>query len=304
MKTAPEKKIVKKDVVSKKVLKKTSRIKYDKNKLNIILDIDETLVHTVNLQKPTFVASEKYNKMFVTKTGDCVYIRKHAEEFLEYCFWNFNVSFWSVGTYKYVQEILKTLLGSNYSKSVAIIGRKDTLGNGQGYYDVKNNINFRVAKIGNDATKPLNFLYRHSRYGRIFKKSNTVLIDDNTGNIAVNGDNAIYIPPYCIQQHDNYLLSLLKWTMKVSKMDAFPSKKPKLYNFTDKDRCKSKFKAKSPVDLVIGDRVFHKRLKVHGVILSRKTKKTKTGKNISYEVALGDGFPIKVPSFGLLHEPI
>ena len=74
---------------------------------------------------------------------------------------------------------------------------------------------FEVNKLDHHFTKPLQYLFDHPVYGNLFKKQNTLLIDNNPVVTAINPQNSILIPSFYNDSNDNYLLQIIKWLEKV-----------------------------------------------------------------------------------------
>jgi RNA polymerase II subunit A small phosphatase-like protein len=68
----------------------------------LILDLDETLIYAAEQpleRKPDIVVDQYF-----------VYTRPFLEDFLAFCFENFDVAVWTTATKSYAEEILKTIL--------------------------------------------------------------------------------------------------------------------------------------------------------------------------------------------------
>lgn len=89
--------------------------------LNIVLDLDHTLVHVVEapiINKSTVCTPIKVNFQSLSSNQDqemYVYLRPGIEEFLQFVTEHYNVGIWSVGQPDYVATIAKLLkLGTQY----------------------------------------------------------------------------------------------------------------------------------------------------------------------------------------------
>ena len=88
-----------------------------KKKINLILDIDCTLLYASNIKDDRFKYIPIYlNKKSLRKRKPTfyVYLRPNLQYFLEYCFDNFkSVSLWSLGDKSYV-NIISLYLNTNF----------------------------------------------------------------------------------------------------------------------------------------------------------------------------------------------
>lgn len=72
----------------------------------LILDLDETLIHATE---------QKLNREYDFSVGQYfVYKRPFLQEFLEFCFENFDVAVWTTATKSYAEEILQTILKKDF----------------------------------------------------------------------------------------------------------------------------------------------------------------------------------------------
>ena len=130
----------------KKKLLTTQGIEPDKLlRYHLILDIDETLIHSA-------LGDEKTS----------IYLRPNLKFFLNYCYKHFNVGYWTLGTKKYCLHILHKILTKDQFErtkaSSVIISRCDE---GNKYEDVLRSHTFEVKKLDNHFTKPLQYLFDH-----------------------------------------------------------------------------------------------------------------------------------------------
>ena len=189
---------------------------------NLILDLDETLVHTYNdYHNLDLLLDEYMSKKTRPYIVDAPFIhndeiingrlwgstRPHLDKFLRYCFKNFNqIIIWSAGTARYVKETVKHIFSRIRSPDY-IFTRKDCL------------------KVGDGVTKPIEHLAKNNpELGLTL--ANTLIIDDQITNFDHNPKNGILIPEFTpplfdqtknkenfIKTHDsdNNLLKLMTW---------------------------------------------------------------------------------------------
>ena len=184
-------------------------------KFNIILDIDETLIQTLQLSyNKTKKKIHSHNDGNITiinypkKNGSITYLRPGLFEFLDYCYNNFFVSFWTTGTNNYCKAVLDSILTEKQLKQTRMIFSrfKDNQ-----VIDLINNKKYKIDKINDKICKPLDFLYNNENYKKKFNKNNTIIVDDNPIHIAINQRNSIFIYPWCrYDKSDNKLPKLIE----------------------------------------------------------------------------------------------
>lgn len=164
------------------------------NKFDVILDMDETLVHTLT-QEVDFdpVLDQRMTRMcrpylinYPGIDGKDRLIsynlwgltRPYLDQFLLVCYRNFRrVFIWSAGTKYYVEDIIRKIHTRLNHFPDRIFTRKDCL----------------ITETG--PTKPLSHL--KDRYPELeISLESTLIIDDQRHNIEVNPDQGILIPPF------------------------------------------------------------------------------------------------------------
>jgi TFIIF-interacting CTD phosphatase-like protein len=192
----------------------------------IVLDLDETLVHTMDnyesliklniLCDPSCYDIKK--RTILLRTVDCVYKkgtgvienmwsvkRPYLDVFLKFCFEYFDyVIVWSAGVRRYVRAIVENIFKD--------IGTPHIV-----YSREKCDSNENVSNY-----KPLNKLMEENRdYLKNMSLENTFVIDDRSSTFIKNVENGILIPEYCpeantdeIRKQDTALLELMKWFLK------------------------------------------------------------------------------------------
>ena len=189
-------------------------------KLHIIFDLDDTLIHTKPLNTGVtntllLKQSMEYTYMKMSKLNCIVFFRKYKDLIMNYCLDNFDVSVWSNGQVKYVENIIKSAFSESvYNKLKVIIGRTKMNANEVVYKDIKNDITFKLPKYNFESTKVLDYLFEDKFYSKLFNKKNTLLIDDNPIMYSLNSLNTIYMPKICIDNVDNDLFKVFMWLHK------------------------------------------------------------------------------------------
>jgi TFIIF-interacting CTD phosphatase-like protein len=171
--------------------------------MNIILDMDETLIHSV------FIKNRKYAEPIA---------RPHLKEFLEFIFANSkNVSIWTHGLkewYEFVyKKVLKDLIPQG--KTFHFVRTRETpIGDLNDFIQ----INKKLRLINSDIPsisflKPLSVLYK--KYPGEYNVNNTFIIDDNPTTYLINKENAITIKPYnSIDNSDTELVRIMNFIKK------------------------------------------------------------------------------------------
>ena len=143
--------------------------------------------------------------MSINNSCHITFIRPYLDELLDYCYENFNVSFWTAGSYLYCREVIRIILNEEqYKKTKFILSKHGD----SSIIEIKSNkiIN---EDINNINCKSLNLLY-NADYN--FTKDNTLIVDDNIYVCNFNSENSIRIIPYDrINSHDKALNQLLEW---------------------------------------------------------------------------------------------
>jgi TFIIF-interacting CTD phosphatase-like protein len=193
------------------------------NKLNIIFDIDETLIQSHHNESGILYKGDMM--MGKSKKGDfLIYLRPYLRQLLEFCYKYFNISYWTSGETDYAQSILKNILTkSQYEKTKMILARVDQ----NEFKDCKTDKNY-VINLHNDYIgKPLDYLWDHPDFRYTFNRNNTVIIDDNPLNIALNQHNSIFIYPWCrFDKKDRKLKTLIKLLKQHKKAKTIKDIKP------------------------------------------------------------------------------
>lgn len=184
-----------------------------KNGKHLVLDLDETLIHTFEsgVELDRFVENlENKNRLKnFTLPGLSntfwTYARPHLETFLRGVFEEFDsVGVWSAGAYDYVHTIVKMVFPSDL-KPAYIMTRNDC-----------NEMRF-VPGESICRFKPLENVYqRMSKWG--LNERNTIIVDDRKDICAINCLNNVQIPAFYMHsenyseaEEDASLLILLEW---------------------------------------------------------------------------------------------
>lgn len=202
------------------------------SKINIIFDLDATLINSVfhetvygnedPQQNINSIGPLKYGVIPGKKTNsghedNIMYYRPFTTELLAYLTKHPRVklSVWSTGEQKYVENICKVLFGADWAKKlVVIISRKSRVPKYTSIITQTGEV--FDSDFENNAIKDLDVLYKHQRWGRIFTPKNTLLIDDNFAHYVKNfGRNIIHVPGWDgVNSCDTVLFELQQWLEK------------------------------------------------------------------------------------------
>jgi hypothetical protein len=143
-------------------------------KLNIVLDIDETLINSVEMDTIKELKNKAKQKRFNSQKLEDEYVifeRPGLQLFLNYLFKHFNVSVWSAGTKSYVRFIVDKMIRKNNKKrSVKVVLCRDHCDLSEKKYKKLKNL----ALLWEELKLPG------------FSKENTVIIDDLKENCTDN----------------------------------------------------------------------------------------------------------------------
>lgn len=208
-----------------------SPTKNSRTKHCIVLDLDETLVHTFdrisNEQAEEIRRDPEYIKVrdrfylidisdpFTRKgEGHHLYmwgmLRPHLKEFLNFCFSYFQVvAIWTAGTKPYAKEIVSEL-SKHTIREPHIVYSKNECVDSSGRCSSKN-----LAKMISECNSSMNL-------------SNTFMIDDIIDNFDHNPNNGVLIPPYrvsptkvsILNDNDDNLMKLMNWFKREDVMNS------------------------------------------------------------------------------------
>lgn len=145
----------------------------------LILDLDETLIHTMS----KIQTNEVYH--FTLHIGEqTLYVseRPYLRQFLDYCFANFEIAVWSAGTYDYVMKVCQNIFPNRTLKF--IWSREQCV----------SEVLFDNHEYSILLYKPLIKVWK--AYRNIYTKTNTFILDDNPLTYSKNQNNAIPINKY------------------------------------------------------------------------------------------------------------
>jgi hypothetical protein len=162
-------------------------------KLNVILDIDETLVYFIHSKyfshswdKLSAAEKSKY-EVVTTKSG--VFIKRpNLDKFLDYLFEHCTVTLWTWSDAEYARGIVDMFIKKDDRKLLHVLSERHA----------------SASTAYNKYSKDLRYVWRALQEGDDdyvgYEPNNTVLIDDLPSNAAnaANRDNAILIEPFAL----------------------------------------------------------------------------------------------------------
>tara|TARA_B100001093_G_C26838865_1_gene1019614 strand:- start:2335 stop:2928 length:594 start_codon:yes stop_codon:yes gene_type:complete len=186
-------------------------------KINLILDIDETIVKTIvpSHNNLNLLDKEGVKQISIFNKKYLVFFRPNLENFIDFCFNNFNIGFWTAGSSIYCNIILKIILSDEQYKNCSIIFARDD----NNYVNLKTNKVYSNVTDKNSIRKPLSLLWSEEVFKEIFNKENTIIIDDNPNIKIDNPNNSILIKEFKKESNDNVLEKLIVFLTDILKND-------------------------------------------------------------------------------------
>ena len=172
-------------------------------KINIILDIDETLLSAIPTEDIDFEKiKNKANKVkYEPMEGYYIlFLRPHLEKFLDFLFENFNVSIWTAASKDYALYVIdKIILNGNPKRKIDYI-----------FFSYHCNASKKLKK----STKDLSMLWDVYKI-KGYNKDNTIIIDDYKEVYNTQKGNCIFVvPPFNFlsdnSENDRFLKDLMQ----------------------------------------------------------------------------------------------
>jgi len=176
--------------------------------LNVVLDLDNTLLHTVHndehemLNEHNIYPEQTFKFVDYSEFNSKIYFRPFLKEFLDELFDNddkFRVSIFTAGSEDYALDVVtKIILNPPFTS------RRGKLKKLKYVYSLEQYNDSKTLGIG---PKDLNIFFNKDN---TMDASNTVLIDDVLENVSSNGDSAIQIEPFFVHISTRTNKELLK----------------------------------------------------------------------------------------------
>lgn len=156
----------------------------------LVLDLDSTLIYS-----ETYQCTKQYDFFGLVKTINTfprvtqligVVKRKGLDDFLEYCFSHYDVLIWSASDRGYINFLLENILKPHMRPKDVWCFR-------------------RCGQKDEYITKPLKKVWRRKSWS--YKRTGTLVVDDNRRTYVHNRGNAVPINPFK-GKHDNELLRI------------------------------------------------------------------------------------------------
>lgn len=186
---------------------------------SLVFDLDETLINThfLKLNEVRDVMSSNLKKNISSldrETYQVIFSRPYLNEFLDYCFNNFNIGVWTAGNAAYCRDVIKAIFTNKQIEKLNFaLARKGD----QKSIDILTNKNFHHPILYRGRhTKPLNVLWNDELIGRKYNQYNTIIIDNNTDVTNISPRNSVNIDDFEYPDEiDNSLYKLKKWLKKI-----------------------------------------------------------------------------------------
>ena len=156
----------------------------DENKMNVILDLDSTIIHSLEPEEYIYLSSEFQNKF---NNKDMlgyvrIFARPNLEYFLDYLFKNYDVSVLTAADYGYGWFIIQNFILTNPDRKLK-------------YF--MHHYHTEIADEMYGKHKDLRMLFDIFQLQNM-SKHNTVIIDDHPKVYKANGINAIPAPAFLV----------------------------------------------------------------------------------------------------------
>lgn len=166
-------------------------------KILLILDLDQTLVHTVETPLENFPPS------FALSPYHHVYLRPYLKDFLYTCSAYFELAIWSSAKRDYVHQVIQKIIPTDIALSFVWSRKKCTFG-----------VHPKNTSHGNSSEQMLSRIW-FKKLAKVKKQGyslNKILIVDNSPEKVLHDiDNAIYVEDFRGNTSDQELLLLSKY---------------------------------------------------------------------------------------------
>lgn len=175
-------------------------------KLNIILDLDSTLIHSVAINQLNNIQYYWKDKGTTLSLGDYVtFKRPYLEEFLEFLFKNFNVGVFTAASGDYAREIVWKFIQHVPGRKIDFLLYNLDLENSKKIY-------------GQESMKKLNYIWDYLNIYD-YHPCNTIIIDDNLYVKQSNYYNTLSVHPFMVfennSENDDVLLEAMEILDKI-----------------------------------------------------------------------------------------
>jgi len=159
-------------------------------KLNVVLDLDDTLIHSVQYNNISTIPPVWKNKGTILIPGDYVTFRRpHLEKFLDFLFENFNVGVFTAASKDYANEIVWQFVQDKPGRKVDFLLSASDLQSSKQLY-------------GSETMKKLNYIWDNLHVYDYYP-CNTIIIDDNLYVKQSNYYNTLSVHPFHVTENDS-----------------------------------------------------------------------------------------------------
>ena len=162
-----------------------------KGKLNVILDLDQTLISGEELASFDVRKNKEKIKKFDHNTMQnffIIFARPHLQDFLDFLFENFNVAVWTAATKDYALFIVKNFILVKPGRKLNFI-----------FYSHHCDMSQKLKK----GLKGLSMLWDVFRLKK-YNENNTIIVDDNPDVLISQACNVIQIKPFYYNDRASY----------------------------------------------------------------------------------------------------
>lgn len=168
----------------------------------IILDIDETLVHTTDDHFPD-LDPQIIHKLCHYEKHHTVYKRPHVDDFLKFCFEHFDVGIWTAAGAGYADWVLSYLLTEEQRKSLIFVHTENRCTQIYSMFAPSSEFEYPFIKV-----KDLKKIFKRKFNGIRYPRHRILIVDDTPHTYRRNYGNAIPIPSFYCSNSDRFLLKL------------------------------------------------------------------------------------------------
>ena len=192
-------------------------------KINIYIDLDETLIYSIDIRRKKMIPS--FTELYIHHNFDNDFIvleRPGLQDFLDWLFVHFNVSVWSAASPDYVDFIVSNIVTKNNRKLKRVLN--------------SDNCDKSMELYGENHLKKLDMLWEHYKLPD-HGPDNTVLLDDLCLNMRSQPQNCVRIKKFLgtadfvsdteLEKVKGKLKDIMTHYSKKKKIDKSPIRKKK-----------------------------------------------------------------------------
>jgi hypothetical protein len=150
------------------------------SKKNIFLDLDETLISSIETEDIDINKINKKFKYYIMEKSYVVIERPNLQDFLDYIFDNFNVSVWTAADKDYATFIIDKIILNKESRKLDLVLFK---------------YHCNISKHQYGSSKSLRLIWENKNLKK-YNENNTIIIDDYDDVWNYQRDNCIRAPQF------------------------------------------------------------------------------------------------------------